>query len=187
MIRLIKMGRKFFQVLIFHAEHTSQIEWDLDANGLSYKLSNVLFRVSVVVCRPPKRPRFSIVRPIQDSYEVGDQITYKCRDGFELKWDRIITCQDDGNFDPRPPICKRKLFACSGRLFLDRTQEVGVVLGKIMGNIVLGFAIPVQVEFLCRVLQELPRQVPCATVFYVFSQLRKTFCTIFTIEIVLFA
>jgi len=48
--------------------------------------------------------------PNKPTYEVGEEITYKCRDGFELKGDRVIECQDDGNFDPRPPICQRKIF-----------------------------------------------------------------------------
>lgn len=68
--------------------------------------------MKIIVCRQPSRPRYSTVDPDQRVYKVGETITYKCRRGFELKGDSVLTCQDDGNFDLRPPTCKRPPAKC---------------------------------------------------------------------------
>ena len=45
-----------------------------------------------------------------NEYEIqqlpGSNITFQCRDEFRLSGPSMITCQDDGTWNPSPPICE---------------------------------------------------------------------------------
>lgn len=64
--------------------------------------------MKIVVCRQPPKPSNSMQKPDQPIYQVGESIRYKCNNKFELKGEPVLTCQDNGEFDFRPPVCQRR-------------------------------------------------------------------------------
>nr|XP_039249787.1 sushi, von Willebrand factor type A, EGF and pentraxin domain-containing protein 1-like [Styela clava] len=60
-------------------------------------------------CYLPKLPPFCGYAPArQQSWNVGDKITFFCPSGFDLKGETQAACQDSGLWDNSPPVCKRR-------------------------------------------------------------------------------
>ena len=53
-------------------------------------------------------------REVQDSYVVGDRVTFSCDDGFNLEGPNEITCQADSEWSDRFPTCQRKFTIVRG-------------------------------------------------------------------------
>lgn len=57
-------------------------------------------------CRMPGRPVNADYRPIKAHYEIGENIKYICKDGFNMTGNNTITCTAPGDWKPSPPFCQ---------------------------------------------------------------------------------
>ena len=61
-----------------------------------------------IQCQPPvQNPNIESVTPDQTSYDVGAEVTFVCRDGFDLVGSETSVCQNDESWSPREPTCKK--------------------------------------------------------------------------------
>ncbi|CAL4064465.1 unnamed protein product, partial [Meganyctiphanes norvegica] len=58
-----------------------------------------------VSCSVPERPENSNVSG--EDFKYGRNITYKCRNGYNLQGEAILTCQANGAWSAPPPKCDR--------------------------------------------------------------------------------
>ncbi|XP_073326201.1 C4b-binding protein alpha chain-like isoform X3 [Pagrus major] len=59
----------------------------------------------VVTCGLPPLVSDATLTPHKDSYDYGDAIRYNCTAGLTLSGPELISCSDDGTFQPAPPTC----------------------------------------------------------------------------------
>ncbi|XP_077965780.1 complement receptor type 2-like [Styela clava] len=58
-------------------------------------------------CKRPTKPNKGSFEPYQDYYAVGANTTFKCEEDYELMGERVLTCQDGGEWDYHSPKCQR--------------------------------------------------------------------------------
>ena len=46
--------------------------------------------------------------PVAEFYAYGGDVTYSCKRGLDLIGSSILTCSDEGHFQPDPPQCLRE-------------------------------------------------------------------------------
>ncbi|KAL7859362.1 hypothetical protein SRHO_G00145090 [Serrasalmus rhombeus] len=62
----------------------------------------------VVKCLPPPEiPNGQPDEPLQDVYEYGQAVTYVCNAGYTRFGDSIVSCSNNGTFQPSPPECEK--------------------------------------------------------------------------------
>ncbi|XP_073326194.1 complement receptor type 1-like isoform X2 [Pagrus major] len=59
----------------------------------------------VVTCDPPPLVSDATFTPRKDSYDHGDAIRYSCEAGLTLSGPALISCSNNGTFQPAPPTC----------------------------------------------------------------------------------
>ncbi|KAK3518957.1 hypothetical protein QTP70_016216, partial [Hemibagrus guttatus] len=60
-----------------------------------------------VRCLPPPSIKDGAFEPEKEDYEYEDGVTYSCKKGLELIGAQLLTCSDNGTFQPAPPRCLR--------------------------------------------------------------------------------
>nr|QKY88669.1 putative C3b receptor CR1_tm [Botryllus schlosseri] len=63
-------------------------------------------RCDPITCRNPGSPAFGTISPDQATYNVGDDVTHKCNDGYRIRGVSIATCVDENVFSARIPLCE---------------------------------------------------------------------------------
>ena len=71
-----------------------------------------VFTSTVVHCGPPDVPRYGAVTT-PNGVSFGARAQYSCNTGFELQGSEFRTCQENGEWSPEAPICKRRRNVCS--------------------------------------------------------------------------
>jgi len=69
-------------------------------------LSKFIIACLLSVCSNPPIVENAVFSP-SAPFNVNDQVTYTCNDGYELEGEAILTCQDTGIFLPFQPSCIR--------------------------------------------------------------------------------
>lgn len=95
------------------------------------RIENCVF--SAVTCRFPGNPKDGTVSPSQVSYEVGDAVSYECREGFKLVGRKSRKCSSTGLFDGIAPLCSRTLFWIS--LFRNQRTIFHLVTFRIIPDL----------------------------------------------------
>ena len=71
-----------------------------------------LYYHAVVHCGPPDVPRYGAVTT-PNGVSFGARAQYSCNTEFELQGSKFHTCQENGEWSPEAPICKRRRKVCS--------------------------------------------------------------------------
>ncbi|XP_058266523.1 sushi, von Willebrand factor type A, EGF and pentraxin domain-containing protein 1-like isoform X2 [Hemibagrus wyckioides] len=59
----------------------------------------------VVKCLPPPSIIDGEFEPVEESYAYGEGVLYSCKRGLDLFGSSLVTCSNNGNFQPAPPRC----------------------------------------------------------------------------------
>ncbi|KAF4078623.1 hypothetical protein AMELA_G00201140 [Ameiurus melas] len=59
-----------------------------------------------VKCSKPPGITDGTFVPVYDSYDYGEEVTYICMGDLDLIGPSVLTCSDDGTFQPSPPQCQ---------------------------------------------------------------------------------
>ncbi|XP_012410667.1 C4b-binding protein alpha chain [Trichechus manatus latirostris] len=59
-----------------------------------------------ITCPPPKVPNAAIISGFGPTYTYKDSIVYNCKNGYILRGNSLIHCEDDNEWHPSPPTCE---------------------------------------------------------------------------------
>lgn len=65
---------------------------------------------AVIKCDPPLQIKDGTFDPVKEEYDYRDSVRYTCQKDLTLNGSRLITCSDDGLFEPSAPTCISKSF-----------------------------------------------------------------------------
>lgn len=73
--------------------------------GNYYSYMFYLFPLLAVPCPGLSKVSNQILDPFQGTYSYGDNVTFKCDEGYQLTSADTITCQSDGKWSNQQPNC----------------------------------------------------------------------------------
>ncbi|XP_077970683.1 CUB and sushi domain-containing protein 1-like isoform X3 [Styela clava] len=68
--------------------------------------SNGLPRCERKVCQNPGSPKYGSMSPDLPTYSIGQKIIFSCNTGYRIEGNFVITCDEDGSFLYRVPVCE---------------------------------------------------------------------------------